>query len=119
MNTASLKLCKELFEVSGWHEDLEWHINRKPPAAEFSRIAPAYDAGFLLRKLPLNIDDGFFELNHYGTDNGYWIAQYCTHDLNTNVFTYDFSNHGDTPEDAACKLVIELFKQGILKREAS
>jgi hypothetical protein len=38
----------------------------------------------------------------------YWAAEYVPHDF--------FGETADTPEDAAAKLAIELFKQGILKK---
>ena len=87
MNTASLELCKELFELSGWdgtayeHELLNGkHYTRTLPVKEMTHFdqntyIPAYDLGYLLRKLPPSIQ------------------------------------RADTPEDAASKLAIELFKQ--------
>lgn len=133
-DVASLELCKELYELSGWGKKLgetdfytvnargkqaafvrQGQVIGELSLAEWKKSIPAYTLGYLLRKLPLNIEGAFKELNHYGTDNGYWVIQYCHHDLRTNVFTYSYGEHGDTPEDAACKLAIELFKQGVLK----
>lgn len=113
MNTASLELCKELFEISGWNEDLEWHINRKPPAAEFSRIAPAYELGYLLRKLTSDLHGKLdnIQVDYNCVD---WRAYFKMDFGKDEMFT-----NADTPENALCKLAIELFKQGILKREAS
>ena len=81
---------KELFELSGWLD----------PMADGRRATPSspyYSLGFILRKLPEKIS-----LDH-GVDG--W-----------NCYHYGFSirAHADTPEDAACRLAIELFKQGIL-----
>lgn len=122
MNTASLNLCKKLYELSGWNEPSEgWYkdnneewigvralYDHKPGGdinvdTRSNFISPAYDLGYLLRKLPLGT-----ELTK-GT-KGYFIAppyQYRKRSM---------AEYFDTPEDAACKLAIELFKQGVLKK---
>lgn len=102
MNVASLSLCKELYELSGW-DSLEYH----PNAVGTPITCPAYDLGYLLRKLP----------------RGCYIAQtrkgWTASSGNAReIFGKQspITLNADTPEDAACKLVIELFKQGILKK---
>lgn len=112
MNIASLELCKELWRLSGWTTD--WHyIAEKNPgiivAASWREhegekyICPAYDLGYLLRKLGdlLNLDLMLY------TEDGKWRAD----------VEQDYSMKADTPEDATCKLAIELFKQGVLTAE--
>lgn len=115
VNVASLKLCKELYERTRWFDtSYKYDENNKVVGWKpFTSVkhTPAYDLGYLLRKLPLNINGSFFELDHYGTDNGYWVAHYCKHDLNTNVYIYEFGNYGDIPEDAVAKLAVVIFKQ--------
>lgn len=106
MNTASLELSKELYELSDWYDmtyvyarggalalrriDIDQHVNH------VFEEPPAYDLGFLLRKLPNNTriekdDHGYYVVRH-------WIA--------TDGFV--------EAADAAATLAIELIKQGIL-----
>lgn len=123
MNVASSELCRTLQELSGWGgTHFAWYWQQSE-AGGFDtsdlavschkRIAgckssePAYDLGYLLLKLP-NYQDGYLTI--YVQPTGDWEAQYGHSKLNCCA---------DTPEDAACKLVIELFKQNILKREGS
>lgn len=108
MEVASLELCKELYELSGWentsfYHDIsegfdEYHLayssNKKLPVD--GGLYPAYDLGYLIRKLPVDT-----QMNRLS--NGDWGFKSQT-----------FARVADTPEDAACKLIIELFKQGIL-----
>lgn len=102
MNVASLDLCKELYELSRWDSDgldtpydvsPTGDVSRSDMGGDDYEIIPAYDLGYLQRKLahthpyPKEITDSrIVEI---------WLAEY--------------------PEDAACKLAIELFKQGVLK----
>ena len=113
-DVASRELSKQLYDLSGWTEpaDYYWYENglynqyQKPPEAEF--VAPAYKLGFLIRKLPRQIDGE--EMRNCSISME-WLG-------NQWVFYYsrtDFSGTADTPEDAAAKLCIELIKQGILK----
>lgn len=133
MNVASLELCKELYELSRWEpDDRFWfdidgkhsvHCGHEfivgKEITEFkgflARICPAYDLGYLLRKLPKYLrhaqDDLRFELMPQGyTKKGLsrWCAVYAN--IRGDIV---FLEVADTPEDAACKLVIELIKEGI------
>lgn len=128
MNVASLELCKKLFELSGWNgADKMWEqwtsrynegglappqvANEGDADRDFQngllawQPIPAYDLGYLLRKLPTAID-----LTHYSFSP--WAAGYFGELVEDKL-----TSTGDTPEDAACKLAIELFKQGILTKE--
>lgn len=116
MNVASLELCKELYELSGWtkpKDDDEWHWES---VTTEKWIAPKYDLGYLLRKLPSLPDPEFGEEESYYPH----VVNLQTHSM-AGYFDEDFSLWGEwtatalTPEDAACKLAIELWKQGILK----
>lgn len=110
MNVASLENCKELYELSGWETSRDrYYPDRKPQLAigPFgaklpSTAIPAYDLGYLLRKLPSGVT--LFSNSNGGDPNDYSIKY-----ENGEWIT------ADTPEDAACKLAIELFKQGVLK----
>ena len=139
MNVASLDLCKELYELSGWGEypdrpHFAWRefIAKRTGSSWYSaeedytegwrdpldrrhatgithnieHVAPAYDLGYLLRKLPQ------FMLTRH--DAKYYINN-VTLDIRGPGLQSSFSNEADTPEDAACKLAIELFKRGVLE----
>lgn len=128
MDVASLKLCEELHELSGWggtpcnyHEAYltkemlvipsgfgNLRLNRDGP---INHISPAYTLGYLLRKLPQYSGGMAFSLTHCRVDDtkDFWTAAYpLSNTYQTGV--------AETPEDAAAKLCIELFKSGILER---
>lgn len=117
MNVANKELCKELATLSGWHEtdqyhesDNEWSFVHAGGQGRFYQ-PPAYDLGYLLRKLP-----GFVTLQVAAMAND--------HTCNWESIYERWSDHKEvartlemSPEDSICKLAIELFKQGILKRD--
>lgn len=121
MTTASLELCKELYELSGWMMESNmpyfyYDHNHNYALTMANTVVnsgldnpPAYDLGYLLRKLPVFIP------KHNGLTlipyvDGKWEIYYDAPKGVKDVRAFD-----DTPEDAACKLAIELFKQGVLK----
>ncbi len=124
MNVASLELCKELYELSGWDDTHAFYYEHYDGIAlkfndqgayngqveSFSRDAwntPAYDLGYLLRKMPAK------KYEHL-TSN----LKMIKHGKNSYEFTYfKLSASADTPENAAAKLAIELFKQGLLTKD--
>ncbi len=65
--------------------------------------------GYLLRELPRTYKG--VGLCVWAAGSSRWRAEYD----NSHRVHFD----ADTPEDAAAKLAIELFKQGILKRETT
>lgn len=93
MNVASKELCEELYELLRW-VPLEYE-----PMESQGRPYPLYDLGFLIRKLP-----GYPELRKRQHD---WQCYLDGAGM----------GHAATPEDAAAKLAIDLFRLGILKRE--
>ena len=117
MNVASLELCKELYELSGWdntyfnyaeHEldgniVLPYHRDSENSSKWFE--CPAYTLGYLLRKMSL----GFRDLSYHS--DGRWIAR-------SGAGTGRFMKSAKTPEDAAAKLAIELWKRGLVERES-
>ena len=114
MNVASLELCKELYELSGWNDTDLAHAEEAERVflaaynyGEFGyeaiRLAPAYDLGYLLRKLPEQVTLSCFRSS--------WRCEVL---IPNDIATVS----ADTPEDAAAKLAIELWKQGVLSREA-
>ena len=123
MKTANLGLCRTLFELSGWGgTEKRWYGSLQFPdncvaglIDNFGEqgVCPAYDLGYLLRKLP-----DYVKL--FRNNNG---TYYCA--AVTDGFRHPDNRLGmpdtahdwytaNTPEDAACKLAIELFKKGIL-----
>lgn len=120
INTASLELCKELYELSEWrntelywyqdwlmqtrdHQN-SWQIGHLGQADETT--FPAYDLGYLLRKLP-----SFFFPYKGKSGNRWYIGELIGSPTVPIAQIFD-ETESDTPEDAACKLVIALFKQG-------
>ena len=123
MNVASLELCKELYELSGWdgtayywqldyYEDGSslwnlYHENEAKPRT--GRVRPAYDTDFILANLPQ------FELRK--TSNGYAIRVNTGSASVSAAYRNSLRKEADKPANAACNLAIELFKQGILTKE--
>lgn len=137
---ASLELCKELYELSGWtnaeyiwdnspsfedgliestakSQGFDVKAERTPVTktryASKDFICPAYSLSYLLRKLPAHILSAKHEEQTWlfveKDDDGYG-AGYQT----ITGETWELYYPADTPEDAACKLATELFKQGVL-----
>jgi len=124
MNVTSLPLCKELYELSGWGYTVERYVENQRDhrigvvhatnvdLSIHNEIAPAYDLGYLLRKLP-HYDHTGWDLT-ISFDGDFVVVGY--HDpLNANSWREQIGD--ENIEDAAARLAIELFKQGILKRE--
>lgn len=103
MNVASLELCKELYELSGWDNREQYHYIDGSPV-------PAYDFGYLLRKLPEGTTIRVNKRNpvKLGKNQGPYSAL---------MYGYRGAVRADTPEDCAAKLAIELLKQGVLSKQ--
>lgn len=122
MNVASLELCKELYELSQWRYDSGtngfWYSDGMQGlvlATWVENSTPAYDLGYLLRKLPPYLEPIYSQtgskaagLKMYKSRVGYRFGYQHYPDLNVRE---------SLPENAICKLAIELFKNGILTRE--
>lgn len=114
MNVASLELCKELYELSGWNiGEFAWASWNNEDKVLYEMggwdervdwLCPAYTLGYLLRKLQ---DAGLPVLESFKERNGNirWASK----------IVGQYFELADTPEDALTKLAIELFKQGVLK----
>lgn len=149
MNVANKDLCKELYELSGWGKQgdvmyswIKYSLKDNPDTypwpyplinnmselqlatanGEQEYSYPAYDLGYLLRKLPQDIQEHYLTLE-ICTAHGKpeWSADYIKFDSMKLEISYLLSDdnaditHADTPEDAACRLAIELIKQGVIK----
>jgi len=127
MQVANLELSIELHQLSGWddtefaHTEWKWDDDRVFPKVKLREdaesglnsrlVAPAYDLGYLLRKLPEYHGD--HPVLGRVITGVRWSISYGA------VMDHLFINKvADTPEDTACKLCIELFRQGVLTREA-
>jgi hypothetical protein len=111
MNFANSELCQELYDLSGWLTGIDGYCYTSPTGErrgfevstlkdienDRALVCPAYDLGYLIRRLPPG--------NVLTSLEDEWIAS-----SSPKVTT------AATPEDATAKLAIELFKQGILPR---
>src|SRR4051812_5644897 len=107
MNVANLELCKTLHELSGWEQSDFFYTTDRPFAEAmhgrqgYFNTIPAYELGYLLRKLP----------------NGATVMWNNERSAATlQVVVGELLQYGKTPEDAIAKLCCELFRQGILTR---
>jgi hypothetical protein len=116
-DVASLALCRELYQVSGWGDDIEYWEEAYISGAS----VPMYDLGYLLRKLPTTLFGATYYLSVFKTEEG-WSVGYFDAELRADTGRPDIASAGneasmaiaDTPEDAAAMLAIKLFKQGVL-----
>jgi hypothetical protein len=117
MNTASLELCKELYELSGWDNGWYSYWGRGIVARDSTeqRICPAYDLGYLLRKLPQNTWVGYVDTS--GRRDYAQAKTYAWNEQGNDIIKVTQCS-ADTPEDAACKLAIELCTRDMLRRES-
>lgn len=124
MSVASIQLCKELYELSGWGDTFNyWEWSDSIPTGEPYLTQPelmkryglwstqevksrcaAYDCGYLLRKLPKRIDVHLDLTDDKTRLSAFWGQD----EYMSPIIAY-------THEDALCKLAIELFKWGVLK----
>jgi hypothetical protein len=121
MTVASLELCKELYELSHWTlTEKHWYQGKPIYNSPWGWDCSAYDLGFLLEKLPKYHKVGktaycldlrprmLLDGTHY---HSWWCGLWYEHGGGARGLAV---GEADTPEDAACKLAIELFKQGVL-----
>lgn len=131
METTRVELCKELYKLSGWDskalpEGWYWYADdssfapfvgtrvlydNTAKSVKATFIAPAYDLGYLLRKLHEAHPDVLIRLFLGGTN----IHGETVH--STRIQQDPYHAEADTPENAAACLAIEMFKHGVLKRE--
>lgn len=117
MNVASLELCKELYELSGLSDTDKWYMETNNGGEHVvgyrhsrprNKTFPAYDLGFLFQQLKEPVS----EIRFVPQMNGKWLLLYTV-----SGETEDYELFADTPEDAACKLACELFKQKVLRKQ--
>ena len=128
MQVAELSLCKQLYELSGWdtaskylwiEAHQEYDIDNGDTFNQEHPAIPAYDAGFLLRKLPRQIGSYWLRMiTPFTTD---WRFDYFDQGSQERLWSNtenkaDSMCVADTPEDALCRLAVELFKEGVLTK---
>lgn len=146
MHVANIELCKQLFELSEWENYpcywsmravgkyastvLSKHSPKLRKRIENGLNTPAYDLGYLLRKLPRQL---VIKTRIYtfiltpSTSDGSWSADYFSGrfeyydgERNSERWLHNGNRarptEADTPENAAAMLAIQLFKEGILKK---
>lgn len=117
MTVASKELCERLHELSGWETGTTGfcYSGDMLVFGWTNDSIPAYDLGFLLRKLPYKVKDEYqsWQYGHKlmptaSTGWKIWFGE-----IGKDSETHFTS--ADTPEDAAAKLCIELIESGDLK----
>ena len=117
MTVATIDLCQTLFMNSGWigtnlnhfrFHDGKVSVEARPISAYISaRGIPAYDLGFLLRRLPPSTAIRKRSTMSAGKEYSASAA------VRSGIAALD-----RTPEDAAAKLAIELFKRAVLRKQS-
>jgi hypothetical protein len=122
VDVASLELCRELYDLSDWEETGLAYVSRTTGeqhviATDYETPGEnwdfdwAYDLSYLLRKIPKTGQDNVFAtVSVFNASKG-WTAIWESDNGES------YADGADTPEDAAAKLCIELFRQNILKRD--
>lgn len=132
MDVARLELCMDLCEASSWVDCYWWHVYDKATigdaeyqlfdmedAEKFIKnhpdcaMAPAYDAGFLARKLE---SANNLKIRKYiiGGTRIQWSAQTRIYiGVDNRIFVEQYA---DRPEDALCMLVLKMFEHGKFKK---
>lgn len=119
-DVASFELCSELFKLSRWKETADaydvsyadhWlrHIAEFPEDSReraMVKMVPAYPLGYLLRKLP-----PFTKVYLDSVDRE--LAWRCVMP-SPGYIGATVVARGNTPEDAAVRLAISLFRRGVL-----
>jgi hypothetical protein len=135
VNVASLELCRELYELSGWWDTSHryysgdgytgklmdqhyWDEHFADEAIREGELVPAYDLGYLFAGL---LAGGSFSVryvspaNPLATDLKEWSGKCIA--FTPEMKQKDYPVDG-LAADATAKLVIYLFKQGTLERDA-
>lgn len=136
MHVANLELCKQLFELSRWADTEHCYyanggsvngdiVHQRSMVFDKPNNVPAYDLGYLLRKLPETIEwEGYYYglVWHKGGMSSFF--EYSAPLISGEDKRLDITHSGlsfdrrvfeaDIPEAAACELAIELLKQGVL-----
>lgn len=109
MQVASMELCKELFELSRWGDTHLFYTKTGKVSTEASMFSgeplPAYDLGYLIRKLPASVKIELAKRVYYDDDD-HWSVDLTAWLGDSFFMTDDFRSN----EDAIATLAIQLFK---------
>lgn len=120
MYVANLENCKRLYELSGWMETsysysymyTTWKLSQLFSNVHSKKRIPAYDAGYLLRKLSSLVGKKYgrlyLEFAQNPNQSKQWYCSFVNEDMRFPV------GEADTPEDALALLCIKLIEEGIL-----
>lgn len=120
-NVASKELALELFNLTNTENYWDgWRTDACIVDRNNEMVDPMLDLGYLLRKLPMfqryaakhidgEVEKNSGRLTITFADNGQRVATYVN-DEGEWIEPY----YADTPEDAAAKLAIQLFKEEVL-----
>ncbi|MCO4274298.1 hypothetical protein NG701_07625 [Pseudarthrobacter sp. HLT3-5] len=138
MTVASLELCKELYELSGWVMPSQMGHTVRNEHGVGKEWWALYDLSYLLSKLPetiRNAEHSFWYRWHltplgHGFNISYqndaWVTSHKS-SLKRDGFDdeqierlvyWQLPHYSDSAADVVAKLGIELFKQGIVTKEA-
>lgn len=112
MNVADSSLCEELFTLSSWHDTDNWYYDGAVDAYRGwvdygTKCSPAYDLGFLIRKLP--------HVFLAKTKKSGYRARYIKGRWGKNGIEKQITEAAETPENALCTLAIHLIKEGLIE----
>lgn len=128
MTTASLENCKKLYELSGWGDTDKWYcllndhsdtpnyeLEDSPIVADYipNGNIPAYDLGFMLRKLDGSNWMIVVDYTDYLAPVIAGSSTESTHLWYARAGT-QYRVSADNPTDAVALLAIKLFEQGVL-----
>lgn len=124
MDVADYRLCEELYLLSGWtgtsfyHDASEGYDEKHVEYSSDGSLPidggmyPAYTLGFILRKLAEETSVQMETVSH--ENELLWSIT-----VSEGGYDGTLGSSAETPEKAAVKLAIELFKQKILVRKRS
>lgn len=110
INVTSITTSRKLFKLTGWKEtifeyDKDGDLMYCTATPQYK--LPAYDLGFLLRKMPYKIvDKGFLHVSMGSVS----AASYQGTGGNESVYY-----RAKTPEEAVAQLAIMLIKDGVIR----
>lgn len=132
MEVASKELCEELYRLSGLEDTHAWYTGERLfwkdmsnygdesivfANDEYNNDIPAYSLGYLIRKMPNNEEYRSDLVKFKDEWEAYlWGPTPFSSFGSTNLIVLA-RGINKSPENAVCSLLIEMFRQGILKRE--
>lgn len=129
MQVASKDLCQKLYEVSGWGSGAEdatekiWfegkdgYFTSVPRTHYADNNTPDYDLEYILTKLPAYITIKHFSKNDWKAEFHRSTTERTDHiETVRDSFIGEQGSISSTPTDAAVKLALALFENGVLTK---